>query len=251
MLDFLLYSCYNFKVIYQECFSATGVPFVMIFLWIALYGIAHSAGDWLTRYCGAADWTYAAVMLLYAVLFVLWTVGKTDIRITVHGFRPGDFAVCLPLLILPVFNLLAGGFRMPDWTDVLVMLSVAVTEELFFRGWLLSFFRKKGCSSAVLATSILFALLHAVNGFENPDGGYILLQILCAFAVSICLCETAIRFDSILPCAAAHFLTNIIGSGSIAGRGQILGLLVCIVLYICFGLLLSSYGKKNSKERVS
>jgi len=227
----------------------------MIFFWIMLYGIAHFAGKSLDWRYDAADWGYAAVMLLYAVLLVLWTIRTGNYRPvrlnTVHWNGIRDFPYFLPLAVLPAYNLIAGGFCLPSGTDVLIMLSISVTEELFFRGYLLSFLREKGNASAIFITSILFALLHGANWFENADWIYVLLQMLSAFVVSICFCKITIRFRSVLPCMAAHFFINITGTGSIENSTHLFGLAVCIAIYACYGMWLSCEAKQTIKETVS
>ena len=227
----------------------------MIFFWIAFYGIAHCAGVYLTSQYGAADWIYAAVMLMYTVLLILWTSRKGNCR-PVYLCAAGSvrFRSCglfLPLAALPVCNLLAGGFRFPDAAEVLIMLSASVAEELFFRGYLLSFLRRKGDLFAIPAASILFALFHFVNWQGPADSVYVLMQVLTGFSVGICYCCIAVRFGSILPCMAAHFLTNITGSGSIEGVVHLWGLAACIVINLCYGILLFRSAKQTTKETVS
>ena len=73
----------------------------------------------------------------------------------------------------------------------------AFTEEFVFRGVILSNFRKYGDAFAVLASSLLFGLMH---------GNFV--QIPFAFVIGLVLGFTTVYTNSIFPAMAIHFLNN-------------------------------------------
>jgi len=208
----------------------------MLFVWIALYGLVNILPDFMD----GTYWFRGIWMAVYDSLFFLWIFAKEKQNIA--GLNPmrcpmsGGAVHLLLLGIFPLYNcvttqevsFLGAGF-------LLQMVCVALTEEVFFRGFLLSWLRRLGTIPGILLTSLAFAVLHVLNFTENADSLYVLLQILSSFFVSVCFCAVTMEFGSILPCVVAHFLTNITGTGSFVGKWAIPGLLGCITVYALWG----------------
>ena len=190
-------------------------------------------------------------MLLYTAALIFWIFrwgrgGSVGFR------RPvGSWIPALPLLILPGYNLLTWGEATLDLPDVLLMVAVAATEEIFFRGFLLDFLAKRGRFSGVFWTSILFALLHGLNLLQGADPEYTWMQMIWAFGMGLCYGAATIRMESILPCILAHCAVNVTGlcaSWPPQPGWETIILWVCVAICICWGLRQSLIIRKFDKE---
>lgn len=214
----------------------------MLFAWVALYGLVHTIADHAAGSGLPASWLPGIALGGYDLLLSIW-IFRTGRR-SAAGLNPVRFSdwrellSLLPLVVFPVYNLLTMGDFAPEASFLLYMLCIAYTEEVFFRGFLLSYLRRMGTIPGILLTSLAFSLLHAVNFFPGGHGAYVWLQILSSFFVSFCCCAVTIRFGSLLPCAAAHFFTNITGAGSVSGGYALWGLWGCIMIYALWSLKL-------------
>ena len=159
--------------------------------------------------------------------------------ISYEGLKENAFF--LPLAALPIYNLLSlqqFEFRL---STAILMLSVSVCEELFFRGFLLRWLERKSVLFAVVASSTLFSILHCVN-MKSMEPLYVGMQMLCAFSAGVCYCFVTIRGSSLLPPMVIHFLTNITASietSSPVVKESVPGLWVCICIYLGYGTLLN------------
>lgn len=213
----------------------------MIFFWAALYPLAYAIAGFLEKVLHLPQWILSGVIAAYAVLLILWIV-KTGRAHTVWLGKPNrlkfrELLQLLPLLILPAYHLLTAQACALSLSVVVLMLSVCVTEEVFFRGYLLRYFLKVGRISGILLSSVVFALCHSINLLHQPNMAYIIAQIVCAFILGICYGAVTVQYETILPALFAHFLTNITGlSGTILESGQAaLAFWICIASYFCYG----------------
>lgn len=100
--------------------------------------------------------------------------------------------------------------------EILLLLFVAVAEELFFRGLLireLVFRYKWRPSLAAGLVSLVFGGLHIVNAFSYATLLYAVVQGICAFALGFDLAAIYCKFRSVLPCVVIHALINITSIG--------------------------------------
>ena len=94
------------------------------------------------------------------------------------------------------------GFSATDWITLLMSyIAIAVIapifEEIAFRGLCLHVFGKYGTRFAIIASSMLFALLHGN-----------VIQSLFAFGLGILLALLTLKAKSILPAIFVHFANN-------------------------------------------
>lgn len=217
----------------------------MIVFWVVLYGTTYIAANLLSQAMRLQGWFSALAMVLYAGALLLWLLRTGQAQAL--GLRPmepcakRERLVLLPLLAFPIYNLLsAGGFNC-SLSAALLMGSISLAEEIFFRGALLRFFSRRSSLFGVLLTSALFGLFHIVNLIGGADLRSTLMQILCAFAAGLAYGAVTVRYRSILPCIAAHVLTNITGLGvtpAVAQESVSWGLWLCIVINACYGIWL-------------
>ena len=211
----------------------------MIFWWVALYGLLH------TFVMNRAQWIIASVMMLYTLFFLIWICWsgqKDNIGLNViQEFGVKDSLYLFPLSLLPICNLMIGKDGCIDFWSSIFIMSVAIIEELFFRGFMLHFFVRQSRMLGVLLTSIIFALFHCVNLIQNDDHIYVFLQVICAFSVGLCFAATTIKYNSLIPCLVVHFLINVTGiinPISVGNSKEVCGLWICIAVYLFYAVFL-------------
>ncbi len=89
------------------------------------------------------------------------------------------------------------------WTTVVLLVAVAIHEEVLFRGLLLTTLRRTTgrWSTAVLGVSAVFAMLHIQQGT---------LAVLQVFGLSVVLCLMFIASRSLPALVAAHFVFDLV-----------------------------------------
>lgn len=225
----------------------------MVYLWVALYGLTHMCSEMLSWAIPGTFRITPWAMLLYTLMLILW-ICRTG-RAQMIGLRipvpcsHSKWLNLLPLFLLPGYNLMTADGFAPDLPTAALVLSAAITEEIFFRGFLLHFLAKRSKTAGIYLSSILFSISHMVNLTQNIDPVYIWMQVICAFASGLCYSSAAIRFSSLLPCIAAHFLTNITGSSrSPQSCPEMAGLWLCIAVCIFWGIREGFKIRKFHKE---
>ena len=218
----------------------------MVWFWIALYGIIYTLATHISRL--AHPWFLPMAMLGYLGAFLCSVVRSgwaSQLGVCVpRGICQARF---LPLLFLPIYNLIADRGGLCPITEILLMVSTCAVEELFFRGFLLRTLRRYGRVIAVVLSSAAFALVHIVNLAAGIAPGFVLAQVLCAFTVGICYGIAAIETGSLLWGYVAHLLTNVTASPASQPPTPLLWL--CIAAYGGYGLrLLHLYHKKEKNH---
>lgn len=130
--------------------------------------------------------TYATFMVSVVVTTLLVTGGH-DLQQEVETRR--EF-----MQLMPLDNL---------WSGMALMAPVAIHEELLFRGLMLPYLRRLGCSWtwAVVLSSGLFAALHLAQGW---------LGVVQLLPVGIVLAVAFIRTRSLAAVVLAHFAFNVL-----------------------------------------
>ena len=221
----------------------------MLFLWIALYGLVNLVPETVSGNESLSEWLHAGLLTGYSIAFLCWIHGqkkRKEIGVQWPRMLPKEACFLLPLAVFPVYNLFLHQEISVSLAFVLQMLCVALTEELFFRGFLLSSLRKYGCLPAVLLTSTVFALLHGLNFLQYSDSIYVWMQIGSGFCVSLYYSCFVMRFGSILPCVAAHFLTNITAAGRIDDWCAYAGVAGSMIICFLFSRILIVSIKKET-----
>ena len=107
-----------------------------------------------------------------------------------------------------------------------------MTEELLFRGVLISYFKdtfKLNLVISIIISAVLFSALHLLNGYT---GNYLICQLFCAFTVGVCFGATYLYTGSIIPTVIVHSLINITSYMQTNETD-----LIQTILYIAAGLL--------------
>jgi len=139
---------------------------------------------------------------------------------------PGVVVACFGLSF--VLNRLATTIPMPEFVEtifrdmmkgdpVMVFLCLTIfaplTEELFFRGWMLrGFAAHYSRNKAIWFTAILFALFHL-----NP------WQMVVALPLGVLFAHWALKTGSLLPGLVGHFVVNFSGSQLLMPLSRLFG----------------------------
>jgi membrane protease YdiL (CAAX protease family) len=98
-------------------------------------------------------------------------------------------AVAFPMGVLVLTAVSVGGYPVRPPSEVMWFITFAlligVVEELVYRGWFLSLLLPRGRAVAVLVSSVLFAVSHAVNALAGQDVATSIRQIIFAFLFGI------------------------------------------------------------------
>ncbi len=138
--------------------------------------------------------------------------------------RPGEkgrggILLCLPVIILPVSNLLCVAITHMTPVPTIPVLIGAVVEELFYRWILLKNVllkeEKISPTLSVILVSIVFALMHLWNLRIGTAISSVLLQVFCAFFFSIWAGAVVWKSTILIP-ILTHVLLNLTAVDSMA-----------------------------------
>lgn len=222
----------------------------MIFFWIILYGLVFCLSEQAASRLPESQWTVPLAMLVYTLLLLRWIhrSGQQDhAGLSTPRFSGGAALFFLPLGILPLCNLLFTGAAPVSGPVLILTLCTCTAEELFFRGFLLSFLRQIRFPRYCLAAAAAFALFHCGTLFTGASLGYVCTQVLLAFSAGLyyglirCFCGT------LLPCIAAHFFVNITAGNPspAASSGSMAPWVLCAVMMLICSYLLSQKTAKT------
>lgn len=214
----------------------TGIGLALVPVVLTAVGIA--VGQVISAGTNAATLLAAAVVTVSAALGLALMV-RLRPRLADFGWRrpQGVKAVAwfVPAALIPVIVLLATGVSVHvSLVPALVWLSVVVgvNEEVWFRGLLLALFRPAGARRAVVATAVLFGVLHLANLAGGATAGYAVLQLAFAALFGFVAAELAVLTDSLWPTILWHALydlTSYLGGDALDARALV-GLAVQVVV---------------------
>ncbi len=142
----------------------------------------------------------ATIFLVLSVAIGVCIMIKSKVRLTEYGFRlregKGSSHVWwyAPLIIIEIIPLVLYGFNSEITAMQYIILAfftiaVGVNEETYFRGLALHFLFKKGKKKAIIASSVIFGVLHLINALNGKELLYLVLQMFFAFLVGFVLAE--------------------------------------------------------------
>ncbi|MGO4698524.1 lysostaphin resistance A-like protein [Paenibacillus sp. 2TAB26] len=157
----------------------------------------------------------------------------------------------LPLLLVLIVLLIANkGFQPASFSFFAYMLLsqlflVGFVEETLFRGMMLRILMPKGKMTAVIVSSALFGVTHALQALGGQSIEDTLLQIGYAFIVGFVLAMLVVRNRAILLTILFHGLHNFLNFTGNDPDTHLYDYLVIAILAVQLIWLLSS-SKKNS-----
>ena len=123
---------------------------------------------------------------------------------------------------------------------VYVCVLPPLLEEIFTRGYILNAFRSFGVTFAVVASALVFGLLH--SSLEN-----IIIYVGCG----VILAQLYLAFDSIWPAMLLHFANNSISFFMTAFQQRAnahSALVLMVFVYVC-AIIFGIWGKKHLDSR--
>jgi len=130
-------------------------------------------------------------------------------------------------------------------------LLVGISEELMFRGILLHGARSRyRFWTAILIVTVLFGLIHALNGFITGDFGAALFQSVTAFSSGLMYMGLRLRQNSLLPVMLIHGLWDfsVFSAGQATMAIALVGI-VFVIIFFFYGLwLIRGYRREEAIE---
>jgi len=90
----------------------------------------------------------------------------------------------------------------------LLALAVALIEEIFFRGILLYWFRKRSYWQQIFYSATIFSLVHSLNLLSGFDIFIVALHLFAAFAIGTLLAILRLKDKSLILVIITHALIN-------------------------------------------
>lgn len=206
-------------------------------LWIGLYIVLFSLADSCSAAIGIQKIVTAPLCLLMTAFLLYWLarhgLGK---RYGLCRFarRAKDYLYFLPLFVLCTVNVWFGvslRFSVVETAlYVISMLCVGFIEEVLFRGFLFRAMLRQGQpKTAIFVSSITFGIGHIVNLLNGAAVFSTLLQIVYATAIGFLFTILVYRGGSLLPCIAAHSVTNALSAFAV-DTGRAADIFAAVVL---------------------
>ena len=161
--------------------------------------------------------TLFCVAFLYG--FVRFVLGEKMSFFRITGFRLSAFgvtaAILLPAAVVGFYLLLIDGELLVDtgmrYSDMLSWalragLRAGITEELIFRAFIMKLIEQRwNRAAAVFVPSVVFALLHTVQGMGAPD---LIMLFIAGVAVGLMFSLITYSADSIWDAVLVHAVWN-------------------------------------------
>lgn len=194
---------------------------------------------------------------------VLITIGFYNVKYrTLHllGFnKPNNVSFkqlyfFVPLILIALTNFSCGidmsnGMGM-IFANLFLALGIGFCEEIFFRGIICNLWLKKGEGTAIMISSILFAICHLMNIAGGAGIVETILQICFAFVYGIVFALIFIVCQSVWPCIILHAFHDF--SSFISIEGSVLGNIIIgaaqFVILLCYAFVIIKRRRKAMYE---
>ncbi|EAE8309419.1 CPBP family intramembrane metalloprotease [Listeria monocytogenes] len=125
-------------------------------------------------------------------------------------------------------------------------LFVGISEEVFFRGLILSKLKSENMNSAIMISSALFAVLHLTNLAGGVSIEYAILQLLFAFIFGIVTAQLTVITKSLVPAIIWHFSHDFISflTGNELNAVTLVILVIQCVVLVIYSIYLHRVIKK-------
>lgn len=226
----------------KESFSQKRPVLTVVIIEVLLLLAVFAAGAYAT--INELSYTSPVLISFIPIALVLIVYFTWKRKWTSLGFRKlssipaGGWVYYSPLaLILVVISL--KGMREIGVSEILFFifftLLVGFVEESIYRGLILKTLLPKGIKTAVITSSILFAITHVLNVLSGQDAFQTVLQIVYALLIGTVLALLMVKNNNIIPLILFHFLHNFIqfvgNDNSDAFIGYDLFILLVLALY--------------------
>lgn len=155
-----------------------------------------------------------------------------------HPIQKNHLLIILPLLfVLGIIIVSTKGLNLTSISDLIFMflmqvLIVAFIEETIFRGIMLRMLLAKGAFTAVLISSILFGITHALQLLGGQSLEDTIIQIIYALLVGLVLSFLILDGQSIIITILFHGLNNFFNFMGNVESPTLSGYLIILVLFV-------------------
>lgn len=118
---------------------------------------------------------------------------------------------------------------------VLFTIFVGISEEVFFRGIIVTLLRNKSAKYAIVVSSLLFAVLHLTNLANGISVGYVILQVVFSLLFGIVAAQITVLKKSLIPAIIWHFSHDLIAfitGNEWNDKVIIISIVQCVVLAV-------------------
>lgn len=214
--------------------AAIGMGLVPVALTAVGFGAAQAAqaSDRVTYLVTAAAVTVAAAIGLLVMRLAPPSLREFGFRAPV---RVREALWLAPVAVGPVIVLVSAGWSaqaalVPGF--VWLAAAAAVSEEVWFRGLVLSVLRPRGTRSAVVLQTVIFGVLHLANLAGGKSVTYAVLQLLFAALFGLVAAQLYAVTGSLWPAIGWHFAHDALSylSGDELTTRSLVGLGVVVVI---------------------
>ncbi|MBR5755262.1 MAG: CPBP family intramembrane metalloprotease [Erysipelotrichaceae bacterium] len=193
-------------------------------LWIVLYVVLSSVADQYSEAIGVYKSLTTVLHLVMSLILYFW-IRKNGLG-DKYGFcspkvPAKKFLYYIPLIIIVSMGLWNGvvlRYGMPGTLfNFISMCFVGFLEEVIFRGFLFRAMEKDDLKSAIIVSSLTFALGHIVNLLNGKELASTMVQIIFAVLVGLVLVLIFHHGGSLIPCIVFHSANNALHSFTAEG----------------------------------
>jgi len=181
---------------------------------------------------------FAMLIPLALGLFIYIAMKKSWQMYFFHRIKKNHFFTILPLFfVLCIIFVSTKGLNVTSISDLIFMflmqvLIVAFIEETVFRGIMLRVLLAKGAFTAVLITSVLFGVTHALQLLGGQSLEDTVIQIIYALLVGLVLSLLIIDGQSIIITILFHGFNNFFNFMGNVESSTLSGYLIILVLFV-------------------
>lgn len=228
-------------------------------VWILIYAVGLSICEAISREIGITSSVSAIFTLVLSAVLFFW--------IKRHGLME-KYGLCkvkvsarsmlyfIPLIIVVTRNFWKGfGVNMSGVDTlcyVVSMLCVGFIEEVLFRGFLFKGMSKKNLVSAVIVSSLTFALGHLAHLFDGSGVTLFvnLCQVFGAISFGFVCVAVFLRCGSIIPCILVHSAFDAFSAfanqAAVTDGFRLISAAVQFVIFVPYGVYLMKKAMRDA-----
>lgn len=200
----------------------------------------------------------ATIFLILSIALGIFIMIKSKSTLAEYGFRLSETKSSrnvwwyVPLIMIEVVPLFIYGFSSKITAVQYIILAfftiaVGFNEEIYFRGLVFNFLMQKGRKKAIIASSIIFGVLHLSNALNGSDLLYLVLQMFFALLVGFVLAEIVSITKSLWQVIIWHAAHDFISftTEEVLDRKALIILAIQVVILLIYAI---GIWKQNSKN---
>lgn len=222
---------------------------IIAICWIVIYIVMFNGAAWLSDVIGIPN--LLTVVVGFFMCFVMILILYKYKRLNYYGLNSLKnlkhlrLLLYIPMLVIASVNIWQG-FHINDSATQMILISLSMIcvgflEELIFRSFLMRALLHKGPIIAIVMSTLIFGLFHALNLIFGAELVPTLLQVVYSMAFGFMCCAFFYKTKNIIPCIICHALGNILDiflPQNTSLTFQYVGCIVMTVISIGYGIYL-------------